>query len=158
MVSDRAIAQKLCICTTHATKAGAGIVPSCAPRLRAGWDHPRACQGVLTTMDSSLLPQPVLRSSLTPRDPPAGWIPRPTEKSVPRSEVPCNCRQTSGMQAEHGRETESPSPSLRCDLCRSYWVSSVRRRPLAESLHALLLHFLYSPSQPLTPPWLCSVC
>lgn len=101
MVSDRANAQKF-----HAAYAGAGFVPSCAPGLRAGWDRPHARQGVLTTMDSSLLPQPALHSSLTPRDPPAGWIPRPTEKSVPRSAVPCDHHQTSGMQMERGRGTE----------------------------------------------------
>lgn len=108
MESDRAIAQKLCIGTTHAANAGAGIVPSCAPGLRAGWDRPHARQGVLTTMDSSLLPQPALRGSLTPRDSPAGWTPCPTEKSVPCSAVLCDHRQTSGMQVEHGRGLNNP--------------------------------------------------
>lgn len=65
----------------HAAGAGAGNVPVSALGLRAGWDRLHARQVVLTTMDSSLLPQPALRGSQTRKEPPAGWIPRPEKSS-----------------------------------------------------------------------------
>lgn len=68
----------------HAVNAGAGNVPGRALGLRAGWDRLHARQVVLTTMDSSLLPQPALRGSQTPKEPPARVDSTP-EKSVPHS-------------------------------------------------------------------------
>lgn len=90
----------------HATDAGAGNVPGCALGLRAGWDRLHAHQVVLTTMDSSLLPQPALRGSQTPKEPPAGWIPRPGEKKkkrVPHSVPFCNLHQRQASSIHVGQ-------------------------------------------------------